>query len=297
MQREGDEALLGAVVEVALESPPLGVGGVDDPRPRVSGLLELGAQLGEEPLVVERETGGAGDCVEQCGVLAERSVVNQRRDFLAAALEDRDRSSCSRNDIDLVPVDIHVLLGGRDPVAELERGVSQGAGERVSKPSLLGTVAQLDHELADSDPREARLEQTEEIGDRHGGKGHALGRLEARGDPGGRLVGDQHRREQRGRHTAGHEDRCERSPQQRRGGLPAPNEHARDPGCDRDAAQPYPVHERAMHAHVVTHEEEIPRARGGRATADVLDAHEHEHHHLNRDRIDVRRCDEKALQP
>ena len=64
VQGEGDETLLGAVVEVALESPPLGVGGVHDPRPRVSGLLELSAQLGEEPLVVERETGGAGNCVE-----------------------------------------------------------------------------------------------------------------------------------------------------------------------------------------------------------------------------------------
>ena len=30
VQREGDEALLGAVVEVALESSSLGVGGVDD---------------------------------------------------------------------------------------------------------------------------------------------------------------------------------------------------------------------------------------------------------------------------
>ena len=126
----------------------------------------------EEALVVERETGGAGDCVEQGGVLAEGGVVDERRDLLAAALEDRDGSSGSRNDVDLLPVDIHVLLGGRHPVAELERGVSQGAGERVSKPALLRAVAQLDHELAEPDPREARLEQTEQIGDRHGGEGH-----------------------------------------------------------------------------------------------------------------------------
>ena len=220
--------------------------------------------------------------------------MDERRDFLAATLEDRDRSRRSRNDADLLPVDIHVLLGGRDPVADLERGVSQCAGERVSKSSLLRTIAQLDHELADSDPREARLEETEEVGDRHGGKSHALGRLEGRGDSGGRLVGDQHRREQRGRHTSRHEDRCERTPKKRRGGLPAPNENDRDPRCGGDPAQAMPVHECAMHAHVVTHEEEIPRAR---ATADVLDAHEHEHHHLNRDRIRVCRCDEKALQP
>ena len=93
VEGEGDEALLGAVVEVAFESPPLGVGGVHDARARVSGLRELGSQLGEEPLVVEREAGGAGDGVEQGGVLAERNVVDERRDLLPAALEDRDRSS------------------------------------------------------------------------------------------------------------------------------------------------------------------------------------------------------------
>ena len=126
----------------------------------------------EEALVVEREAGGAGDCVEQGRVFAEGSVVDERRDLLAAALEDRDGSSGSRNDIDLLPLDIHVLLGGRHPVPELERGVSQGAGERVSEPALLRVVAQLDHELAEPDPREARLEQTEQVGDRHGGEGH-----------------------------------------------------------------------------------------------------------------------------
>ena len=70
----------------------------------------------------------------------------------------------------------------RHPVAELERGVSQGTGERVSKLSWLRVIAQLDDELADPDPRKARLEQTEEIGDRHGGEGQPLGRLEARRD-------------------------------------------------------------------------------------------------------------------
>ena len=49
-----------------------------------------------------------------------------------------------------------------------------------------------------------------------------------------------------------------------------------------------------MHAHVVTDEQEIPRAR---ATADVLDSHEHEHRDLKRRCIDVRRDDERALQP
>ena len=52
---EAEQPLLGAVVEVALEPPPLVVAGLDDPRPRGAKLRELGAQLGLQPLVLERE--------------------------------------------------------------------------------------------------------------------------------------------------------------------------------------------------------------------------------------------------
>src|SRR5205823_11065199 len=137
-----------------------------------------GAELREEGLVVAGRTGGAGGCVAQGWVFAEGCVVDEGRDLLAAAVEDRDGSSGSRNDIDLLPLEIHVLLGGRHPVPELERRVSQGAGERLSEPALLWVVAQLDHQLAEPDSREARLEQTEQVGDWHGGEGHHLGRLE-----------------------------------------------------------------------------------------------------------------------
>jgi hypothetical protein len=82
---------------------------------------------------------------------------------------------------------------------------------------LLGVVAEFDHELADPDPREAGLEQTEQVGDWHGGEGHRLGRLETPRDAGGCLVGDQHGRQERRCCAACHEDGCECSPQQRRG--------------------------------------------------------------------------------
>ena len=54
LERQRDEALLGAVVEVALEAAALGVAGLDEPRPRGGELLarvgvrqRLGHQLGE----------------------------------------------------------------------------------------------------------------------------------------------------------------------------------------------------------------------------------------------------------
>ena len=43
-ERHGNQALLGAVVEVALDAPALGVGGVDDAPPRVPQVMHALAQ-------------------------------------------------------------------------------------------------------------------------------------------------------------------------------------------------------------------------------------------------------------
>ena len=47
-----------------------------------------------------------------------------------------------------------------------------------------------------------------------------------------------------------------------------------------------------MDGHVVTDEQEVVRAR---ATADLLDAHEHEHHDLDHDRVEYAAADDEAL--
>ena len=52
---ERHQPLLGAVVEVALDPAPLGVAGVDDAGARGAQLLDLGAQLGLQPLVLQGE--------------------------------------------------------------------------------------------------------------------------------------------------------------------------------------------------------------------------------------------------
>jgi len=45
LERQGDEPLLGAVVEVALDPAPLLVGGGDDPSARLVDQIELGPNL------------------------------------------------------------------------------------------------------------------------------------------------------------------------------------------------------------------------------------------------------------
>ena len=59
VERERHELLLGAVVQVALDPAARVVGGLDDPQPRHPQLLHPRAQLGLQPLVVDRQRGGA----------------------------------------------------------------------------------------------------------------------------------------------------------------------------------------------------------------------------------------------
>ena len=95
LEREPDpeQALLGAVVEVALEPPPLGVAGLDDARARGAHLGELGAQLGLQARVLQREARRGADRLDELGVVEQRRVVDERGEALAVVLEHRDRSA------------------------------------------------------------------------------------------------------------------------------------------------------------------------------------------------------------
>ena len=108
----------------------------------------------------------------------------------------------------------------------------------------------------------------------------------------GSELASQHRREQRDRHAAADQDREERAPERRRGEAPAQNQDERD-GCrDGEARVPLDAHQPHVDGHVVADEQEVVRAR---AAADLLDAHEHEHHDLDHDRVEVGRADDEAL--
>ena len=82
LERERDQPLLGAVVEVALQPLPLLLSRLDHPPARAAQLLEAGLQLDVQPAVLERDGGRRADRVEQLGLVVERGVVHQRRHVL-----------------------------------------------------------------------------------------------------------------------------------------------------------------------------------------------------------------------
>ena len=85
---EGDEALLRTVVEIALDPAPLGIGRVHDPHTRGADLLELGADLRGETLVLERHPGDRRNRLDAPGILdLDRRVEDEDGQELALALE------------------------------------------------------------------------------------------------------------------------------------------------------------------------------------------------------------------
>jgi hypothetical protein len=80
-QPDRDKALLDAVVQVALEPAPLLVPSGHDPGARLLDLGQPAADLDAQAGDLDREPGGLDDALEQIGMLAQCTVVNDSREL------------------------------------------------------------------------------------------------------------------------------------------------------------------------------------------------------------------------
>ena len=165
--RERDEALLGAVVQVALEPPARRVTRRHEPRARRLQLVDPCAQLGGEPLVLERERRRRAGGAHQLAVVVERRIVDDRGDRLAVALDLRDRTAVAghrqRHGVALC---VDVAAGVGQPVGERERVVAERIGERVARADPAEPSEQGVHRAR---AREAGAQQPGEEGERQRG--------------------------------------------------------------------------------------------------------------------------------
>ena len=77
---ERHQPLLCSVVEVPFEPPAFRVSRGDDPRARGAELVNAGAQLGVQPLILECERGRGADCLHEVALLCKVGVVDDRGD-------------------------------------------------------------------------------------------------------------------------------------------------------------------------------------------------------------------------
>ena len=149
LQRQRDQALLGAVVQVALQPLPLLPARLDHPLAGSVQILQPGPELGAQPPVLQGDPRRRGQRLDQLGLLLPGAVEGQRRHRLGVAvhhpyglavaqLRQRGRPA--------LLVGPRVELG--QPVGQTQRRVVQRAGERgLQVGRRVG--AQLDEQPAD----------------------------------------------------------------------------------------------------------------------------------------------------
>src|SRR5262245_45906848 len=92
LERERDQPLLCAVVEIALQALPLFLARRKHACPRASELFEPRLQLGVQACVLERNAGSSGGRVQKLALVVECRIVEQRGDVSPVAADPRLRS-------------------------------------------------------------------------------------------------------------------------------------------------------------------------------------------------------------
>ena len=129
---ECDQALLGAVVQVVLDPPPLLLGRAAGAQARLAHLAQEPVGLRREALALERHQRVGRRGRGERRVLAERRIVEDRGDTLAAVEDLRQRLLGRRlRHRDLLAGDIDPVVAR--PVHELERRVVELLGQRASQ--------------------------------------------------------------------------------------------------------------------------------------------------------------------
>jgi hypothetical protein len=168
VERERDQPLLGAVVQVALEPAPLALGGLEDARARAAQLVELGVQLRVQARPLQREAGRRADGVEERGLVVQRGVVQQRRDGRPCAVHDVRPALELGGQLDRLALEVGVRAVLGEPVGDPQRRVAEGPRDRGAQGLRRRAAVQRQHELPDGRPGEARTQHVDEHRHRHG---------------------------------------------------------------------------------------------------------------------------------
>ena len=237
VERERDEPLLGAVVEVALEALALLLAGLDDPRAGAAQLVErapaarraAGRSRARSPLRRDTRSSSSGSSCSagSCSSAATRLAVSARSTRRALPRSPAPGSVNGR----AVEVGPAPVLG--QPVGERERRIAQRPGERVAEVGRRRVRAQLDQE------RRRRPTVPAAPAGARSGRRPARCRSRRRWRAGSsprpgrrRTTSQEERRDHHEAEGEGVDEQAERAAQGPPGGTPADGEDA-DPGRAR----------------------------------------------------------------
>ena len=131
-ERHRHEPLLGPVVEVALQPAPFVECRLHAAAALIAELLDLGAQLRVQPLVLQRERGRGAHRGDEVALVRERGVVHDGGHGRAVVLDDRGHP---------VPVRVGQLHGGPSEFTYCPRAGSQYTSVRLGSPSASASAS------------------------------------------------------------------------------------------------------------------------------------------------------------
>jgi hypothetical protein len=130
-QERGREALLGAVVQVALEPPALAVARADEPEARRLELLELCDEVAMEPVALHRAAPHRQERGRELGRLEQLRVVHEHPDAPRLVRDGRGDLARVRPRLLRVAADPHVAVPLPVPPVDPHPGVVEDLPERV----------------------------------------------------------------------------------------------------------------------------------------------------------------------
>ena len=147
-EREHDEPLLGAIVQVALKPAAHAVAGLDRASARRPQLLELRARVGLKALTVECQAGRGADALEQPRIVDQLGPVDENGDRRSAPHERSHRAPVRLRQLDRVAALVDVEPAA-ERVGDQERGIVERAGEQVAERVRRGRVTEFDDQARD----------------------------------------------------------------------------------------------------------------------------------------------------
>jgi len=122
--------LLGSIVQIALQSPALGVAGIHDPGAGGLQVGQLCAGLGMKSLVVQDKAGRLADLAAEVAVVQQFRAVGQECHRLCAAHHGGHRLPIVRRRGSTRGVDPHPVV---QPVHHPQGWISQGTREQATQ--------------------------------------------------------------------------------------------------------------------------------------------------------------------
>ena len=162
---QGDEPLLGPVVEVALDAPALAVGRRLDASPRLAQLPQRRRRPWRRAAGSRGPPARPSRRLDELALVAQRGVVHEacHEPISVANLRERPPRALRRESAPRCPSASPSARGARNPVDELERGILDGLPQHRGELARAGMPAKPHGQALESGPREQlRSEQADD---------------------------------------------------------------------------------------------------------------------------------------